>query len=298
MTSPDFVQPAGPGPREPLPDAGQRDGARTNVGLAGGTGDAGPHHPQPAAPALALRGLAKRFGAKIAVNGINLDVPAGSFYGLVGPNGAGKTTTLSMATGMLRPEYGQVWVHGTDVWTQPLAAKKLMGVLPDGVRLFDRLTGEQLVTYAGLLRGMDRGTVASRVADLLRALDLANDAGTLVVDYSAGMTKKIALASALIHAPRLLVLDEPFEAVDPVSAANIRDILHDYVASGGTVIVSSHVMDLVQRMCDHVAVIAQGNVLAAGTVDEVRDGASLEDRFVQLVGGRGQSEGLSWLRTS
>jgi ABC-2 type transport system ATP-binding protein len=199
---------------------------------------------------------------------------------------------------MLRPDYGQVWVHGTDVWAQPLAAKKLMGVLPDGVRLFDRLTGEQLVTYAGLLRGMDRETVASRVADLLRALDLANDAGTLVVDYSAGMTKKIALASALIHAPRLLVLDEPFEAVDPVSAANIRDILHDYVASGGTVIVSSHVMDLVQRMCDHVAVIAQGNVLAAGTVDEVRDGASLEDRFVQLVGGRGQSEGLSWLRTS
>jgi ABC-2 type transport system ATP-binding protein len=284
MTLPDFVHPAGPGPREFLPGAG--------------ASDAGPHHPQPAAPALALRGLAKRFGGKIAVNGINLDVPAGSFYGLVGPNGAGKTTTLSMATGMLRPDYGQVWVHGTDVWAQPLAAKKLMGVLPDGVRLFDRLTGEQLVTYAGLLRGMDRDTVASRVADLLRALDLANDAGTLVVDYSAGMTKKIALASALIHAPRLLVLDEPFEAVDPVSAANIRDILHDYVASGGTVIVSSHVMDLVQRMCDHVAVIAQGNVLAAGTVDEVRDGASLEDRFVQLVGGRGQSEGLSWLRTS
>ena len=284
MTLPDFVHPAGPGPREPLPGAG--------------ASDAGPHHPQPAAPALALRGLAKRFGGKIAVNGINLDVPSGSFYGLVGPNGAGKTTTLSMATGMLRPDYGQVWVHGTDVWAQPLAAKKLMGVLPDGVRLFDRLTGEQLVTYAGLLRGMDRETVASRVADLLRALDLANDAGTLVVDYSAGMTKKIALASALIHAPRLLVLDEPFEAVDPVSAANIRDILHDYVASGGTVIVSSHVMDLVQRMCDHVAVIAQGNVLAAGTVDEVRDGASLEDRFVQLVRGRGQSEGLSWLRTS
>jgi ABC-2 type transport system ATP-binding protein len=284
MTLPDFVHPAGPGPWEPLPGAG--------------ASDAGPHHPQPTAPALALRGLAKRFGGKIAVNGINLDVPAGSFYGLVGPNGAGKTTTLSMATGMLRPDYGQVWVHGTDVWAQPLAAKKLMGVLPDGVRLFDRLTGEQLVTYAGLLRGMDRDTVATRVADLLRALDLANDAGTLVVDYSAGMTKKIALASALIHAPRLLVLDEPFEAVDPVSAANIRDILHDYVASGGTVIVSSHVMDLVQRMCDHVAVIAQGNVLAAGTVDEVRDGASLEDRFVQLVGGRGQSEGLSWLRTS
>ncbi|NJC22801.1 ABC-2 type transport system ATP-binding protein [Arthrobacter pigmenti] len=247
--------------------------------------------------ALALRGLAKRFGDKIAVNGIDLDVPVGSFYGLVGPNGAGKTTTLSMATGLLRPENGQAWVHGVDVWQNPLKAKKLMGILPDGVRLFDRLTGEQLVTYAGLLRGMDREEVTSRVGDLLRALDLTNDAGTLVVDYSAGMTKKIALASALIHAPRLLVLDEPFESVDPVSAANIRDILSSYVASGGTVIVSSHVMDLVQRMCDHVAVIAAGTVLAAGTVDAVRGEASLEDRFVELVGGRNTAEGLAWLRT-
>ncbi|WP_026534975.1 ABC transporter ATP-binding protein [Arthrobacter sp. H14] len=248
--------------------------------------------------ALSVRSLAKRFGGKVAVNGINLDVPSGSFYGLVGPNGAGKTTSLSMATGLLRPDYGQVWVHGVDVWERPLEAKRLMGILPDGVRLFDRLSGEQLVTYAGLLRGMDRETVAARVADLLRALDLAADAGTLVVDYSAGMTKKIALASALIHAPRLLVLDEPFESVDPISAANIRDILHSYVDSGGTVIVSSHVMDLVQRMCDHVAVIAGGNVLAAGTVDEVRGNSSLEDRFVELVGGRNHTEGLEWLRTS
>ncbi|MET4003422.1 MULTISPECIES: ABC transporter ATP-binding protein [Arthrobacter] len=249
-------------------------------------------------PALSIRGLAKRFGEKVAVDNINLDVPAGSFYGLVGPNGAGKTTTLSMATGLLRPDFGQVSVHGLDVWAQPLEAKKLMGLLPDGVRLFDRLSGEQLVTYAGLLRGMDKDTVALRVKDLLAALDLTRDAGTLVVDYSAGMTKKIALAAALIHAPRLLVLDEPFESVDPVSAANIRDILHDYVNSGGTVIVSSHVMDLVQRMCDHVAVIAGGKVLAAGTVDEVRGEMSLEEKFVELVGGRNQTAGLSWLRTS
>ncbi len=153
------------------------------------------------------------------------------------------------------------------------------------------------MSYAGLLRGMERDVVASRVAELLAALDLSQDAGTLVVDYSAGMTKKIALASALIHAPRLLVLDEPFESVDPVSAANIRDILDRYVASGGTVIVSSHVMDLVQRMCDHVAVVAGGRVLAAGRLDDVRDGQSLEDRFVQLVGGRSHAEGLEWLRT-
>lgn len=248
-------------------------------------------------PALAIRGLAKRFGGKIAVDGISLDVPAGSFYGIVGPNGAGKTTTLSMATGLLRPDFGTAHVHGVDVWARPLEAKKLMGILADGVRLFDRLTGEQLVSYAGLLRGMPKDVVAQRVSELLDALDLSNDAGTLVVDYSAGMAKKIALASALIHAPRLLVLDEPFESVDPVSAANIRDILDRYVGSGGTVIVSSHVMDLVQRMCDHVAVVADGRLLAAGTVEEVRAGATLEDRFVQLVGGRSRTEGLEWLRT-
>ncbi|WP_104136198.1 ABC transporter ATP-binding protein [Arthrobacter sp. ZGTC131] len=247
--------------------------------------------------ALSIRGLAKRFGSKIAVDGISLEVPAGSFFGIVGPNGAGKTTTLSMATGLLRPDFGTAVVHGVDVWAQPLEAKKLMGILPDGVRLFDRLSGEQLVTYAGLLRGMDKEVVASRVGELLAALDLSQDAGTLVVDYSAGMTKKIALASALIHAPKVLVLDEPFESVDPVSAANIRDILDRYVATGGTVIVSSHVMDLVQRMCDHVAVVAAGRLLAAGTVDQVRAGASLEERFVELVGGRSQTEGLEWLRT-
>lgn len=248
--------------------------------------------------ALSIRGLAKRFGSKIAVDGINLDVPAGSFFGIVGPNGAGKTTTLSMATGLLRPDFGTAVVHGVDVWAQPLEAKKLMGILPDGVRLFDRLSGEQLVTYAGLLRGMSRDVVAARVGELLAALDLTQDAGTLVVDYSAGMTKKIALASALIHAPKVLVLDEPFESVDPVSAANIRDILDRYVATGGTVIVSSHVMDLVQRMCDHVAVVAAGRILAAGTVEQVRAGATLEERFVQLVGGRSRAEGLEWLRTS
>ncbi|MEE1620832.1 ABC transporter ATP-binding protein [Zafaria sp. J156] len=251
-----------------------------------------------AAPALAIRGLGKRFGDKTAVNGISLDVPSGSFYGLVGPNGAGKTTALSMATGLLRPDAGQVWIHGVDIWADTLKAKSLLGVLADGVRLFDRLSGRQLVTYAGLLRGMDAATVEQRTEDLLRVLDLEEASAKLVVDYSAGMTKKIALATALIHSPRVLVLDEPFEAVDPVSAANIRDILADYVAHGGTVVVSSHVMDLVQRMCSHVAVIAQGNLLASGTVDEVRAGSSLEDRFVELVGGRADREGLSWLHSS
>lgn len=249
-------------------------------------------------PALALAGLVKRFGEKTAVAGLDLTVPTGSFYGLVGPNGAGKTTTLSMATGLLRPDAGTAVIHGIDVWRQPVQAKRMIGNLADGVRLFDRLTGEQLVTYTGELFGLPRSEVAARTADLLRIMDLVEAAGTPVVDYSAGMTKKIALACALVHAPRLLVLDEPFESVDPVSAANIEDILRGYTAGGGTVIVSSHSMDLVQRMCDHVAVIAQGRLLAAGTVDEVRGTQTLQDRFVELVGGRHHAEGPEWLRQS
>ena len=268
----------------------------------GAMSDVGMPRPEPTAtpPASALQitGLRKAFGDKVAVDGIDLTVPTGSFFGLVGPNGAGKTTTLSMATGLLRPDAGRIEVLGVDVWSDPTHAKSLVGVLSDGISLFDRLTGEQLVTYHGLLNGMSRETTAQRVGDLLDLLDLRSAGGTLVVDYSAGMTKKVALACALVHAPRLLVLDEPFESVDPISAANIRDILHGYTQNGGTVIVSSHSMDLVQRMCDHVAVIAAGRVLATGTTDDVRAGSTLEDRFVELVGGRQHNEGPSWLRTS
>jgi ABC-2 type transport system ATP-binding protein len=248
--------------------------------------------------ALRVSGLMKTFSQKVAVAGIDLVVPAGSFFGLVGPNGAGKTTTLSMATGLLRPDAGSVQVHGVDVWQDPVAAKRMIGNLADGVRLFDRLTGEQLITYTAMMFGVPRTEIARRVSDLLDMMDLRVGAGTIVADYSAGMTKKIALACALVHAPRLLVLDEPFESVDPVSAANIEDVLRGYTASGGTVIVSSHSMDLVQRMCDHVAVIANGIVLSAGTVDEVRAGESLQNRFVELVGGRHTTEGPEWLRPS
>ena len=252
--------------------------------------------PAPAAYALRASRLTKRFGDQTAVDAIDLEVPRGSFYGFVGPNGAGKTTTLSMVTGLLRPDAGTAEVVGVDVWERPLEAKRSMGVMADGVMLFGKLTGEQLVTYSGLLRGMDRKTVAERTADLLRVLRLEEAAGRTVADYSAGMTKKIAMASALVHAPELLVLDEPFEAVDPVSARTIRGLLDSYVASGGTVILSSHVMDLVQRMCSHVGIIAEGRLMDSGTLEEVRGEQDLESRFVELVGVEGGGEELSWLR--
>lgn len=301
--NPTVATPAAAVPEAVAPEAATPEPAAPEASVPASVAPQLPVTPQsaPAAgvrPAIEIRGLTKAFGQKVAVDRINLDIPSGSFYGLVGRNGAGKTTTISMVTGMLQPTEGTAYVRGIDMWTDPLKAKAHLGVLPDGVHLFDKLTGEQLITYSGYLHGIDKETVASRVKDLLTAMDLTDAAGRAVADYSAGMTKKIALAAALVHAPSVLILDEPFEAVDPVSAANIQDILRGFVASGGTVIISSHVMDLVQRLCDHVAVMDSGRILAAGTVDEVRAGMSLEERFVQLVGGRTSSEGLSWLGTS
>jgi len=248
-------------------------------------------------PAMALRGLTKVYGSLRAADAIDLDIPAGSFYGVVGPNGAGKTTTLSMATGLLRPDAGTAHILGIDLWQQPDAAKPLLGVLPDGLRTFDRLTGAELISYAGRLRGLAPEVIETRRDDLIATLDLGMASRTLVMDYSAGMAKKIALACALVHAPRVLVLDEPFEAVDPVSAAGIRRILIDFVDGGGTVVMSSHVMALVERLCTHVAVVGAGKVLSAGDIDAVRGGMDLEQRFVELVGDERQHRDLTWLRT-
>ncbi|WP_434317128.1 ABC transporter ATP-binding protein [Leifsonia sp. P73] len=262
--------------------------------------------PEPVRPApavdtrpsvLTVHGLSKRYGSIVAVDGVSLDVREGSFYGIVGPNGAGKTTTLSMITGLLRPDEGRIVVHGVDAWTEPVRAKHVIGVLPDKLRLFDRLTGAQFLHYAGTLRGLSAKTVHARTADLANAFGIADALDRLVADYSAGMTKKIALAAAMIHSPRLLVLDEPFESVDPVSAANVVDILQRYTAAGGTVVLSSHGMDMIERVCDSVAIIVRGQVLAAGTIDEVRGEQTLEERFVDLAGGRKAAEGMEWLHS-
>ncbi|WP_226654047.1 ABC transporter ATP-binding protein [Leifsonia sp. LS1] len=253
--------------------------------------------PDPRPTVLAVRDIHKRFGDTVAVDHVSLEVREGSFYGIVGPNGAGKTTTLSMVTGLLRPDAGSVIVHGVDAWADPIRAKRVIGVLPDRLRLFDRLTGAQFLQYAGTLRGLSAKTVRARSADLATAFGIDDALDRLVADYSAGMTKKIALAAAMIHSPRLLVLDEPFESVDPVSAANVVDILQRYTAAGGTVVLSSHGMDMIQRVCDSVAIIVRGKVLAAGTIDEVRGEQTLEERFVDLAGGRKAAEGMEWLHS-
>jgi ABC-2 type transport system ATP-binding protein len=246
--------------------------------------------------AVRVRGLEKAFGSVRAVAGVDLDVPRGSFFGIVGPNGAGKTTMLSMVTGLLRPDRGSVHVDGIDVWADPLAAKRTMGVVPDGLRVFERLSGRELLTYTGRLRGLPHAQVAERSAELLRVFGLQPAAHQLVVDYSTGMRKKITLACALLHNPSVLFLDEPFEAVDPVSARTMRDVLTRYTGRGNTVVFSSHVMELVERLCDEVAVIAHGQVRAAGEVGELRGDRTLEDVFVDLVGARGWGEGaLEWL---
>ena len=240
--------------------------------------------------------LVKAFNGREVVHGLSLAVPPGSLFGLVGPNGAGKTTTLSMATGLLRPDAGTARILGTDVWVDPPRAKALMGVSPDGLRLFEQLSGRELLEYVGALRRMPAATAAQRAEELLDVLGLGGDANVVVADYSAGMMKKISLATALIHAPRVLVLDEPFEAVDPVSGQTIRTILRRFVDGGGTVIMSSHVMELVEGLCDHVAVIVDGVVRAAGSVDEMRAGKSLHQRFLELVGATDAgSDGLTWL---
>ncbi len=251
-----------------------------------------------APPALQLTGLRKTFGEKTAVDGVDLTIPTGSFYGLVGPNGAGKTTALSMAVGLLRPTAGTARVLGIDVWQDPIAAKTALGVLPDGLALPERLTGAELLTYWGRLRGMPVEVIRSRTAELLRVLELteAEEHGAVVLEYSTGMRKKIGLATALLHSPQVLVLDEPYEAVDPVSARVLTKILRRFTAAGGSIVMSSHVMGLVEQLCDRVAIIAAGRVLADGTLEEVRDGGTLEDRFVALVGERDLgAEELTWL---
>ncbi|MFE6913865.1 ABC transporter ATP-binding protein [Streptomyces sp. SID6648] len=275
-----------------MPD---RADARTTTEAATDAATGGAHEVR---PAVRVQGLWKRFGEQVAVAGIDLELPAGKFIGLVGPNGAGKTTTLSMVTGLLRPDMGKIEVAGHDVWTDPVEVKSRIGVLPEGLRLFERLSGRELLAYNGRLRGLPGDEVDKRATQLLDVLDLAGSQHKLVVDYSTGMRKKIGLAAALLHNPEVLFLDEPFEGVDPVSAQTIRGVLERYTRSGATVVFSSHVMELVESLCDWVAVMAAGRIKAQGTLAEVRgDAPSLQNAFLELVGagGRDNGDSLDWL---
>lgn len=244
--------------------------------------------------ALVIKDLTKKFGTQYAVNHISFAVPKGSFYGLVGPNGAGKTTTISMVAKLLTKSAGKIYINGIDIDADS-DVTNFIGVMPDGMRLFDRLTGLELLTYNGLLRGMSKEETIVRAKELLKILDLDREDTKIVSNYSAGMTKKITLACAMIHAPKLLILDEPFEAVDPVSVSKIKKLLNQYVNNGGTIILSSHVMALVEQLCTHVAVMNKGKIVAAGAVEEVASGSSLEDKFIELVGSNVEVEELGWL---
>lgn len=237
------------------------------------------------------------FEGLTALSEVDLEVSPGQIVGLIGPNGAGKTTLMRMMVGLLRPDAGNVRVLDHWVWPDPASVKDIIGVLPDDLRLFERLTGRELLTYLGLLRDLSRDVVDERTADLLRTLGLEADSNTLVADYSTGMRKKVALAAALLHAPKVLFLDEPFESVDPLSARVITDVLGSYRERGGTVVFSSHVMDTVERLCDHVAIINAGAIARSGTLDEVRQGKRLDDAFADAVGAPLHPTGeLGWLQ--
>jgi ABC-2 type transport system ATP-binding protein len=252
--------------------------------------------PPPTVAPLEIRGLTKWFGATRALDGLTLVVPAGSCFGLVGPNGSGKSTTLRSVVGLVRPDAGLVRVCGFDVSTDLLAARAAMGVVLDPLQLFERLTAREFLTTLGELRRMDPDVARERGEQLFAALGLAGDAGRQIAGYSHGMRKKTALAAALLHRPRLLLLDEPFEGVDPVSARAMRSMLDRFRAGGGTVVFSSHVMDLVERLCDHVGVIHEGRVVAAGPTEVLRGGRRLEDAFIDVVGGSElDADDLAWL---
>lgn len=249
--------------------------------------------------AVVATGLVKHFGEKKAVDGVDLSIPRGSFYGIAGPNGAGKTTAIWMIIGLLEPDEGSASIDGVDVWPDPTEAKAHLGFVPDNPVLFDRLSGREMLEYAGLLRRMDQRVIEARTRELLHVLDLEEAQDRMIGDYSLGMTKRIGLGVALLHSPRVLVLDEPFGSLDPVNTSVMEEMLQRYRRGGGTVVFSSHVMDVVERLCDRVVIIEDGKVRAEGTVEELSHGESLQDAFVHLVGGRDlEEEELAWLSSS
>jgi ABC-2 type transport system ATP-binding protein len=249
--------------------------------------------------AIETTGLTRDFGSFRAVDGIDLAVPAGSFYGFLGPNGAGKSTTIKCLTGLLRPTAGTMRILGLDPLADPVAVKRRTGVVPEDLALFERLTAQETLTFVAQVHGIDAATAASRSEDLLALMDLRSAANTLVTDFSHGMRKKLSLAAALLPAPRLLFLDEPFEGIDAVASRQIKDLLLSFVSRGGTIFLTSHILEIVERLSTHIGVIAKGRLVAQGPIDELRSVAAgtqtLEELFIGLVGGEARTHALDWI---
>jgi ABC-2 type transport system ATP-binding protein len=250
-------------------------------------------------PAIETHGLTRDFGGFRAVDGIDLLVPSGSFYGFLGPNGAGKSTTIKCLTGLLRPTSGSMRILGTDLLADPVAVKRRIGVVPEDLALFDRLTAAETLDFVAQVHGIDAATARARAGDLLGVMDLKDSGNALVVDFSHGMRKKLSLAAALLPAPRLLFLDEPFEGIDAVASRQIKDLLHAFVTHGGTIFLTSHILEIVEKLSTHIGVIARGRIVAQGPIDELRsgaDGRSLEELFIGLVGGDATvTTALDWI---
>ncbi len=250
--------------------------------------------------AVQTAGLTRDFGSFRAVDGIDLAVPAGSFYGFLGPNGAGKSTTIKCLTGLLRPTAGSITILGTNPLTDPVSVKRRIGVVPEDLALFDRLSAPETLTFVAQVHGLDRATAKHRSSDLLELMDLESAGTTLVTDFSHGMRKKLSLAAALLPAPKLLFLDEPFEGIDAVASRQIKELLLSFVTRGGTIFLTSHILEIVERLSTHIGVIAGGKMVAQGPIGELRAGAgsgkTLEELFIGLVGGdvRTHAE-LDWI---
>lgn len=247
-------------------------------------------------PAVAIQSLRKVYGAKAAVDGLSLEVPRGCFFGFLGPNGAGKTTTIRMLMGLAPPTSGEIELLGLRMPAQSLEIKRRIGVVPDESVLFDRLTGSEFLEFAGRMYGLPRTVVRARAGELLELFELAGDRKKMISEYSKGMRKRLTMASALIHRPELFLLDEPFEGVDAVGARLMKDLLIAQVRQGATIFLTSHVLEVVERLCDRVAVIHEGRLLMEGAMDEFRSSSeTLEDAFVRLVGAERSRGDLDWL---
>jgi ABC-2 type transport system ATP-binding protein len=269
-----------------------------------------------AEPAIVTEGLTRRFGDLVAVDQVNLRVDAGQFFGFLGPNGAGKSTMIKMLTGLLAPSAGTMRILNVDLADNPVEVKRQIGVVPEGLALFGRLTGAEYLNFAGRMYGLDRETAAQRTKELLEFMQLADRPKSLITDYSHGMQKKLAMAAAVIHGPKILFLDEPFEGVDAIAAGTLKSMLQRMIARGATIFLTSHVLEIVERLCSHVGIISRGKLVAQGSLEELRAGVearqgiagsaasgaaadgklTLEQIFLDIVGGSRQTEQeLTWL---